>query len=137
MRRPFRFLIPALVLVLGVDGASAQRRGPSEAIRNRLDAKNSDAVSMYRQSWRIATPMSASVSVGFLSSITVIGIPFRNTVRSGRITVPDGPATDSCRTTRRWLSPGFSTSISRARPPRVSPVAASRYSTYTPAVSIS
>ena len=41
----------------------------------------------------MATPRFASVFAGSLSSMTEIGSPFRNTVRSGRITLPDGPVT--------------------------------------------
>lgn len=49
--------------------------------------------------------------------------------------LPFAPATVSCRTTRKSLFAGLSKSINRARPPRVSPVAASLYSTGAPLMS--
>ena len=74
------------------------------------------------------------MSVGSFSSITATGRPFRNTVRSGRMILPDAPATVSWRSTSRSFAAGLSKSTSRARSPRVSPLLDSRYSISTPSV---
>lgn len=63
---------------------------PSDTASTRFGTKKSGAprsADMYRSIWSIATPRSASMSVGSFSSITAIGRPFRNTVRSGHFKI--------------------------------------------------